>query len=196
MDIINEFKIELVMYVNSDKLPAVKDINDAMFSKINEYEKKYLLNNPLWKSMNEKFHAADMGDYIKKITYSDAEIAFRNSPVYKRYEKLFLDGQKAEKAAMREAIRRLKNGTASVTEKNIVKEAEFTIWPTHKAYYGKELTVAPSNLPVITVDSTYYEIMEGQWGKNPIVERFRKRLRAAGYDYEPYMAGVYNIYKL
>jgi len=201
MQILNDFKIGLFIIVEGHELAEHKRIDHEAFLKAEAYEKKYLADNPHWKSMQKKFHEADKGDYVKEIKNSPEEEKFKKSALYRGYEKIYNDADIAAKKSDKETVVRLREGRGTEQEKKIFKSAEMTIWESGNKYFGKERKYQDTgekmpDLPVLTFDAAYYEIAKGYVGfGQKSVEKFRNRLNLAGYNYERHDDSTWTIYR-
>lgn len=175
--ILKDFKAELVGQfggIKSDSTKYEDELKKATKTENNTLRK--IENHRMWKSMFSKQLSSD---YPK---YSDEEKHYMaTDPNYKKWEKSAAKVLNVEEKIRKDLIRRLKNGTATNKEKRKFANSEITI-RNNKLY----------------VDSVYSEILSGEWGYDMAdrwTEKLRKKLRAKGYDAEPYNNTRWDIYK-
>lgn len=183
---------EMIADYRGDEIERYQDI-EKMYRKVQDEVWDRFKDKPIFKSIQDKWDEADMGMYFKEIHYTDEEENFmEKDPDYMEWVRLSTEEQEALDEEMRSFAERIKKGTLTPDEQDVVENAEITVWDSGKDWHGEGGLV----WPMITMDGTFYEVMKYDIGSSTHTHwhcRFDYRLDKLGCYMEPFWAGVYDV---
>ena len=185
-----DFKTELVLLISENDFPEIKQIELKWSQKNRELENQFSAESPMFKQLVDKLD--------ENYRPTAEEKTFMDGPMWKAWTDTYYGEEQEKKAAKKIIAQRIKSGNMTMSDVKALERAEFHIWPTHASFYGKPSDGSSGDLPVITFDATYYEVLNHYWGNfgDDVVQRFREHLERLGYGVEPNNYSVWDVYKL
>ena len=185
-----DFKTELVLLIDEDDFPEIKQIELKWSQKNRELENRFSAESTMFKQIVDKLD--------ENYRPTAEEKTFMDGPMWKAWTDTYLGEEREKKAAKKVIAQRIKSGNATLSDLKALEGAEFHIWPTHTSFYKKPSEGSAGDLPVITFDAEYYAVLNGYYGSHgqDIVQRFNKTIKRLGYGVEAENYSVWDIYKL
>lgn len=195
LKILNDWKIDLVVDLRIDGFPGYVSLEKILRKKGNQFEKQFLEKDPVYKELLSLWSSCDAGTHVTEPIYSKKQETWMGkNPYWKKYKALNARNDLKLSRYKKNLARRLKSGEGTEKEKSTLENAEIKIWKKATDFDNN----SKSKYPVITIDSTFYDVLNGEWGyaiRDVYLNPLELKLKKAGYFIEPYDHSTWYIYK-